>query len=167
MDKITRLKSEQREDLVAYLDGELEGDQSRAIDQALVNSPVARHEVEMLTRTWEMLDLLPQEKAPETFTQTTMHTISLEEKTEPTVNLDQYLPQIRFFLMALVWLVSVSLASWLGFTIANSWVENPTDQLVEDLPVIQNLELYESLNIEGATGVDLLKELERTGALDE
>lgn len=167
MDKITRLKSEQREDLVAYLDGELGGDQSRAIDQALVNSPVARHEVEMLTRTWEMLDLLPQEKAPETFTQTTMHTISLEEKTEPTVNLDQYLPQIRFFLMALVWLVSVSLASWLGFTIANSWVENPTDQLVEDLPVIQNLELYESLNIEGATGVDLLKELERTGALDE
>ena len=83
MDKITRLKSEQREDLVCLSRWRVGRETNRrAIDQALVNSPVARHEVEMLTRTWEMLDLLPQEKAPETFTQTTMHTISLEEKTE-------------------------------------------------------------------------------------
>ena len=167
MDKISRLKSEQREDLVAYLDGELDGEQSRAIDQALVGSPVARHEVEMLTRTWEMLDLLPAEKAPETFTHTTMQTVLLEEKTEPSVSLDQYYPQVRLVCMAFIWLAGVSVASWLGFTISNRWVQNPTDQLIEDLPVIQNLELYESLNIEGGTGVELLKELERTGAINE
>lgn len=167
MEKITRLKSEQREDLVAYLDGELEGDQTRAIDQALVNSPVARHEVEMLTRTWEMLDLLPQEKAPDTFTQTTMQTIRLEDSTEPKVDLNRFLPQVRLVAMAFVWLLGVSISSWLGFTIANQWVDNPTDRLVEDLPVIQNMELYQSLDIEDGDGIDFLKELERTGALNE
>jgi len=167
MDKIKRLKSEQREDLVAYLDGELKEDQTRAIDQALAESPVARHEVEMLTRTWEMLDLLPQQKAPETFTQTTMQTIRLEDKHEPSVAFERFLPQIRFLFMAVIWLMSVSVAAWLGFTITNRWVENPTDQLVEDLPVIENLEAYQSLDIEGGTGIDFLSELERTGALDE
>ena len=167
MEKITRLKSEQREDLVAYLDGELEGDQTRAIDQALVNSPVARHEVEMLTRTWEMLDLLPQEKAPDTFTQTTMQTIRLEDSTEPKVDLNRFLPQVRLVAMAFVWLLGVSISSWLGFTIANQWVDNPTDRLVEDLPVIQNMELYQSLDIEDGDGIDFLKELERTGALNQ
>ena len=167
MEKITRLKSEQREDLVAYLDGELEGDKTRAIDQALVNSPVARHEVEMLTRTWEMLDLLPQEKAPDTFTQTTMQTIRLEDSTEPKVDLNRFLPQVRLVAMAFVWLLGVSISSWLGFTIANQWVDNPTDRLVEDLPVIQNMELYQSLDIEDGDGIDFLKELERTGALNQ
>lgn len=167
MEKITRLKSEQREDLIAYLDGELEEDKTRAIDQALVNSPVARHEIEMLTRTWEMLDLLPQEKAPESFTQSTMQTIRLEESTEPKVDMQRFVPQLRMAFMALVWLLSVSLSSWLGFTIANQWVDNPTDDLVNDLPVIQKMDLYQSIDIEDGDGIDFLKELERTGALDE
>ncbi|MBD3674327.1 MAG: hypothetical protein HUJ26_12450 [Planctomycetaceae bacterium] len=167
MEKITRLKPEQREDLVAYLDGELESEKTQAIDRALGESPVARHEVEMLTRTWEMLDLLPQEKAPETFTQTTMQTIRLEESSGTKLDVQRFAPQVRLALMAVVWLLCVSLSSWLGFTIANQWVVNPTDQLVDDLPVIQNLELYQSLEIDDGDGIDFLKELERTGALNE
>ena len=121
----------------------------------------------MLTRTWEMLDLLPQEKAPDTFTQTTMQTIRLEDSTEPKVDLNRFLPQVRLVAMAFVWLLGVSISSWLGFTIANQWVDNPTDRLVEDLPVIQNMELYQSLDIEDGDGIDFLKELERTGALNQ
>ena len=64
MEKTLRLSAEQREDLVAYLDGELPDQKAQLIDQVLARSEVARHEVEALARTWEMLDVLPTPKAP-------------------------------------------------------------------------------------------------------
>jgi anti-sigma factor RsiW len=68
MTKIHRLTQQQRDDLTAYLDGELDDAATHEIEQVLAQSPVARNEVEMLTRTWEMLSLLPRAQAGEDFT---------------------------------------------------------------------------------------------------
>jgi len=167
MAKIRRLKPEQRENFVAYLDGELSPDETSEIDQALIDSPVARHEVEMLTRTWEMLELLPNQTASDEFTQTTMQTVRLSEETQPGFSIEDYYPQIRTGVMALTWLVSVTVASWAGFMIANAWTPNPSDQLIDDLPVIQNYDQYHSLEVEDAEKIDFLKELDKRGLLDE
>lgn len=167
MAKIRRLKPEQRDNLVAYLDGELNSQESSEIDQALIDSPVARNEVEMLTRTWEMLELLPNQAASDAFTETTMHTVRVSEETQPSVSIEDYFPQIRVGLMALAWLVSVTLASWAGFMLAREWTPNPTDQLIQDLPVIENYDLYRTLEVEDTGKIDFLKELHRKGLLDE
>ena len=67
MDKLSRLSTEQRGDLVAYLDGELEEDATAAIEHVLAHSNVARNDVEMLARTYDLLDQLPHLAAPEKF----------------------------------------------------------------------------------------------------
>jgi anti-sigma factor RsiW len=72
MAKITRLSGEERENLVAYLDGELDPQQIREIELALGRSPVARHDVDMLARTWDLLDNLPQQQVGEQFVTETM-----------------------------------------------------------------------------------------------
>lgn len=48
MEKTVRLNADQREDLVAYLDGELPDEQVQQIDRIIAGSEVARHEVEAL-----------------------------------------------------------------------------------------------------------------------
>ena len=53
-----RLTPDERADLVAYVDGELPEAHSRTISTKLTQSATARREVEMLQKTWEMLDHL-------------------------------------------------------------------------------------------------------------
>ena len=63
-----RLSTEDRSNLVAYLDGELTTPRPGSIATKLTQSVTARREVEALRKTWELLDLLPRPKASEDFT---------------------------------------------------------------------------------------------------
>ena len=67
-----RLTPAERADLVAYLDGELDDAQSRAIATKLTHSTTARREIEALEKTWELLEYLPRAQAPEDFTARTL-----------------------------------------------------------------------------------------------
>ena len=60
MEKIPRLNSDQRSNLVAYLDGELPEPAAKEIEHVLSKSPTVQHDVEMLSRTWDLLDQLPR-----------------------------------------------------------------------------------------------------------
>jgi anti-sigma factor RsiW len=79
MDKITRLTPEQRSNLVAYLDGELADEEAQEIERILAGSPVARNEVEMLQRTWDLLDGLPRVHVSEEFTRKTLTSLKVDE----------------------------------------------------------------------------------------
>src|SRR5258707_6320769 len=83
MAKLQRLSQEQRENLAAYLDGELDDAATHEIEQVLAVSEVARHEVDMLSRTWDMLNSLPTHKASEEFTQKTVSSMRAAERTGP------------------------------------------------------------------------------------
>ena len=74
MNASEKLTSQQRENLVAYLDGELDEVETQEIERTLAHSLEARHEVDMLTRTWELLDTLPKSKASEEFSERTTRT---------------------------------------------------------------------------------------------
>ncbi len=67
-----RLTPDERADLVAYVDGELPEGHARSIATKLTKSATARREVEMLQKTWEMLDLLPLPQATEHFSEKTI-----------------------------------------------------------------------------------------------
>jgi anti-sigma factor RsiW len=160
MEKTLRLSAEQRDDLVAYLDGELPDATAQQIDQVLARSEVARHEVEALARTWEMLDVLPTPKAPPEFTKRTMTTLTTAEI--PYNLSDQpWFVYVRRSATVAVWAIALGASGWLGYQVTNNWIDNPHKQMLQDLPTLQKLDTYEEVE-----SIDFLNKLQNSRVFD-
>lgn len=157
MNKAPRLSAEQRDNLVAYLDGELAEVETQQIDQVLARSEVARHEVEALARTWELLDLLPKANATDGFTDRTLTTLRLAEVRTSVVD-QPWFQHVRRGLLVVVSLVLLSLCGYAGYQIALTAIPNPQADLLSRLPLLENLDVY--LEIRDLTFVN---ELQRSG----
>lgn len=136
-----RLTPAERSNLVAYLDGELNDAESRAIATKLTKSATARREVKALEKTWEMLDLLPRPLASEDFT-----TRTLTEVKQLSTADDQFHSAVvrttRRALRSAVWVAAALGALAIGFVITR-WVwPNPTARLVQDLSIAEHLDEY-------------------------
>src|SRR5437764_5906332 len=70
------LDDAQREDLVAYLDGELDEETARALEAKLSLDSAVRAEADQLRRTWELLDYLPKAEPSASFTHRTLDRVS-------------------------------------------------------------------------------------------
>src|SRR5437773_227270 len=142
MEKFTRLSQDQRGDLVAYLDGELDETAAQQIEQVLSRSEVARHEVDVLARTWDLLDQLPRAKVSEDFARNTISKLQAVENTQPLLR-DQpwYRPARRGAVFAL-WAGGLACAAFVGFAATHRWVPNETDQLLDELPIVEKLDQY-------------------------
>ena len=161
MEKTVRLSSEQREDLVAYLDGELVDDKVTQIDQVIARSEVARHEVEALARTFELLDLLPKCKASDEFASNTISTLKVMEQPYSISDQWWYRYFVRLF-VGLCWVSTIALFGWLGFQLTRNWIPNHGDQVLKDLPVIESLHQYREIH-----DFEFLRELKKSGIFDE
>ncbi|MBM4075960.1 MAG: hypothetical protein FJ267_09985, partial [Planctomycetes bacterium] len=144
MEKTLRLSAEQRDDLVAYLDGELPEEKASEIDTILARSEVARHEVEALARTWELLDSLPVPKASGQFLERTMTTLQLKE-IQGAKFLGSLEGKAKVTAVALAWTALILISTWMGFQLTHRWIPNPTEQILNDLPMVQNFDLYQEI----------------------
>jgi anti-sigma factor RsiW len=156
------LSEEDRENLVAYLDGELDEETSRTVEARLNTDPQLRAEAEALKQAWEMLDYLPRPEPSTTFTHRTMERLTLHR---PISTMTMAAGRHGNWLAVLGWALALLLAGATGFALAvwlgpkppvsadNLQVE---DVLVEDLRVIENKHLYDSLE-----DLDFLKELDQ------
>lgn len=160
MEKVPRLTQEQRENLVAYLDGELEETDSQLIDRILAKSDVARHEVEALSRAWEMLDLLPRPKASSEFTEKTMTTLRLNEIPSNITDQPWFL-YVRRGAVATVWLAAIALSGIIGLLATWQWYPNPSKDLLNELPVVKHLDIYSEVD-----SIEFLEALHRDGVFD-
>ncbi|MBA3315961.1 MAG: hypothetical protein H0T47_22065 [Planctomycetaceae bacterium] len=151
MSRIPRLSAEQRADLVAYLDGELGDEEARAIEHTLSGSEVARHEVEMLGRTWDLLDTLPIASASTEFTAKTLASVKVE--TAPA-NFD-WQPYARRGLIGLGWVSGLAAAGLIGFAAGHRWIPQADDVYVRDLPMLERLDAYRDVG-----SVEVLRELD-------
>ncbi len=142
MAKIARLSSEQRENLTAYLDGELDESATQQIEQVLAVSEVARHEVDMLSRTWDMLGVLPAHKASDQFTHQTMTNLRASEQTGPGAVQMMVYRNLRRGIVLAAWTGAVCLCGYVGFLATNRWVPNESVQLLDDYSVVENLDKY-------------------------
>lgn len=144
-EKISRLGADQRTNLVAYLDGELDETAAQQVEQVLSNSPVARHEVEMLARTWDMLNVLPTQRATSEFSQHTMQKLQqADQKPPPLTERAWYKPLRRSVILA-VWIIGLAGAVALGYQITSEWIPNDTVEAAKNLPVVQNLDAYQTV----------------------
>jgi anti-sigma factor RsiW len=149
MAKLPPLSDEDRENLVAYLDGELGSKAARALEAKLNLDAEARAEAEALRRTWEMLDYLPRPEPTATFSSRTLERVSALQ-TVVTASDGRRWPT---WVPASVWAAALLLACTLGY-VAVSWLSTKSslgepapridDQLLaRDLRLIENQRLYE------------------------
>lgn len=162
------LSEEDRENLVAYLDGELDDDTARAIEARINVDPDVRAEADALKQAWEMLDFLPRPEPSSNFTHRTMERLILQRPLSTMT-----MPRQRTGQRGLNWLTfaaGLALAGAAGFVLAVwLWPKPPSstgsDQLdailIEDMRVIENKHLYDHIE-----DLDFLKKLDEADLFD-
>lgn len=169
------------EELVAYLDGELDAQAKGQIEERLARDDVYRIELRRMQRAWDLLENLPKRSVDETFTNTTINMVAVEA----AKNVD---PQGAAGLWQDPWkhrwrwligggsLLAAGLAGFLAVAlILPNDHKTQNDQIVRDLPVLENLELYQDLdkNLELYQQIDDIEfahsilQLQEEGVFDE
>lgn len=105
---MSRLTDEDRENLVAYLDGELDAKTSRDLETKLNLDAEARAEAEAMKQAWGLLDYLPRAQPSPSFTHRTLERLALQ-----TVAVGQRTGPQKW--TALGWVAGVLLALGVGF----------------------------------------------------
>ena len=154
MDKLKRVSVEHRDNFVAYLDGELSPDESKNLERVLADSPVARKDVELLVRTYDMLDLLPRPAATVEFTQMTMATIKLSD-IQTDVTQTVWYKRMHLGIVATIATSLLAATGLLAYAGTSRWVPTDEDLLLRDLQVIQHLDEYSQVGQQ-----DFLKRLQ-------
>lgn len=143
------------EQLVAYLDGELDAEASHQVEELLSADPKVRQTLQGLDRTWELLGELETPQVAERFTQSTLEmvTVAATEDTERSREGAARRRQRRWLTVS----GSLAAAAGVGFlTVLAVWQltldRNAT--LVDDLPLLENLDEYRQID-----DVQFLREL--------
>jgi anti-sigma factor RsiW len=147
------------EQLVAYLDGELDADESRRIEEALATDPHVRTQLQQLERSWELMDRLPRAEVDDSFVNSTVEMIAVEAEREVEREQEQ-LPRRR----RRAWLAGgggILAAAAAGFLLVAHFAPRENDRLLEDLPIIENLEQYRDAN-----DIEFLRLLEKQGVFE-
>ncbi len=143
-----------QEQLVAYLDGELDADSSRRIEAMLANDPQVRGSLQQLDHTWELLDELDAAPLRENFTQTTLEMVAVAAIADAQ-GVAAAGPRRRWRRGLLVG-AGVLAAAALGFLAVWLLAPDPNRQLLQDLPVLENVDQYRQID-----SLDFLRQLAR------
>ena len=149
-----RLSSDERSNLVAYLDGELPGPIAEIIEAKLTQSMTARREVESLRKTWEMLDLLERPQASEDFTARTLaEADSLDGRGDRLASAASQIT--RKIMVGVGWSAVAVVLGLVGYTITSRLWPNPSARLARDLPIAESLDAYREVG-----GIEFLRQLD-------
>jgi len=160
MQKLPRLTSEQRANLVAYLDGELDQEDAHDIERVLSSNETARHDIEVLSRTWDLLDELPRPRASTQFAADTLAAIRVEDVGKALSD-RQWYQQARRGAIVAVWAAGLAAAALLGFLTTSRWIPTEAELLQQDFNVIYNLDVYREVE-----EIDFLRQLNESGLFD-
>ena len=137
---LSRLNAAAREDLVAYVDGELSEERQRELDSVLSQNAVARREVARLEEVYDLLDHLPRPEVSGDFTASTMQTIR-RETTEGFSDDSSAAAPARTDLRPLLWAAGVAAAvTFLAAAAAHFAGGSAARLRAEDVPVLERLD---------------------------
>jgi hypothetical protein len=132
------------EELVAYLDGELDDAACERVERRLAADAEYRRELRRLERTWDCLDQLPETQVDEIFTRSTIEMVALAASQE--IEQTRQTAPRRRLARAILLAGGLFLALLVGFAATTALWPDPTRQLVRDLPLLEHLEQYRSLD---------------------
>ena len=148
------------EELVAYLDGELDGEAARRMEHRLASEETVRRRLQQLAQSWDLLDQLPRTTVDENFTRSTVEIVALaaEEELGQQAGAEPRRRWLRWLLTA----VGAVAACWIGFVVVTHLRPDPNERLLRDLPVIENQEVLKE-----AGDIDFLRTLDKEGLFPE
>jgi anti-sigma factor RsiW len=148
------------DELSAYLDGELDAEAVRRVEDRLQRDATYRTELQRLERAWDLLDRLPRATVNDSFAKTTIEMVALAASQDAAEVQRSWPRRLR----AQRWrgLAAVTAAGLAGFMIGHWLTPDPDEQLLNDLPVLETFELYYQ-----ADSLDFLKLLEHEGLFAE
>jgi anti-sigma factor RsiW len=152
--------TQQQDELTAYLDGELDPQDVRRVEERLARDPAYRAELQKLERAWDLLDRLPRASVDERFTKTTIEMVALSASEEADAVVRE-LPRRRRR-QRIAGAISMLAALVAGFAIGTQIWPDPNERLLEDLPVLENLDLYYQ-----ADDIEFLRLLDKQGLFEE
>ena len=140
------------EQLVAYLDGELDPESSRRIEALLASDAEVRRRLQSLERTWDLLDELDAAPVGGPFTQSTLEMVAVAAHED--VERDRAEAPGRRRRRALTVGGGLLAAAAAGFLAVVFSAPDPNRRLLEDLPVLENFDEYRQIE-----NIEFLREL--------
>ena len=130
-----------REELVAYLDGELPPEEARAVEERLSRDERYRREMQGFDRAWNALEELPRATVDDSFTKTTIEMVAVAAEKD-LAEQTQTVPLVRR--KRTLWITAVAaIAATLGFALARIALDRPDRVLLANLPIVQHLDAYD------------------------
>ncbi len=159
MAELQPLSEDEKAELIAYLDGELDEESATAVEAQINRDPRVRAEVEALRRSWGLLDFLPK---PEPSPQFTQRTVTKASVLAPSL-LDRA-RRWRRLVFGVGWAAALVVAGVVGYASVPLSRDKPIagkpddsePQLVRDLRVIDQLPAYQN-----AGDIHFLNELDQ------
>jgi anti-sigma factor RsiW len=144
------------EELVAYLDGELDASGAARIERRLADDAAYRARLAQLQRAWDMLDTLQRSEAHDDFARSTVEMIAIKAVDDAKTG------QMRAVRRRNLSWVGISLAALVaaaaGYLLFQWQLDRPNRELVRDLPVIERIDEYRD-----ADNVEFLQQLHQEG----
>lgn len=153
LDDATQPADEQLTRIVSYLDGELDDETMNQVETNLVQDPSLREYADRLDRTWHLLDSLEEVSADQSFTQETLATVSAEALQQTQAAPAEPHPVRSFLRLAMTqkaasWILIGCLATGVGLVVsreANRRVPKSDERILENLQMLKNFELYDTV----------------------
>jgi hypothetical protein len=136
-----RLSDEERANLVAFLDGEVDEDLSAQLEAKVSKSPSVRKEVDALEKTWSMLDWLPRPELPDDFATQAVTRIHSQQLRAELIE-GRLQRHSIFAAKCIGWVAGVAAAAFIGFTAVRLAWRDPSRELAEHLDILDNMESY-------------------------
>ena len=130
------------EQLTAYLDGELSSDEIAEVEQRLFEDEKFRKQMRQLHTSWDLLDALPQTSAHDAFVRTTMELVAqVADDEKKSGSFKSKLGLTLFFL-------ALPVVAWISYALTTQRNRIPTDQLLQNLPLIENFDRYDTAKLD-------------------
>lgn len=142
------------EDLMAYLDGELDADTRRQLEARLSQDAALRQRLKEYQQTWDLLDEIPRASVGDEFTRTTVEMVAIKAEEEVSAT-------VRVTSGRRKWLMAGGIAGALAALAGGYWftydqLSAGNRRLLRDLHIIENLDAYQN-----TPSLDFLRELDR------
>ncbi len=144
------------QEIVAYLDGELDPAAAARVERRMAEDPRYNARLNRLEKAWDLLDTLGRTEADDSFTHSTVAMVAL--KAEDDVHAGAKATGRK---RSLAWLglgTAAVIAAAGAYFVVDQRLNRDNRELVRDLPVIERVDEYR--NIES---VDFLVELQKEG----
>lgn len=148
------------EQLVAYLDGELDEQTAARVRQSLKTDPDLRRRLESLSGAWAMLDQLDQPQVKTDFTESTMELVALAAHGD--IDQSRAIGKIERLRRYATLATALFAACFIGFICVAIFRPDPNRKLLEDLPVVQRLDEYRQID-----SIEFLRELRKSELFSE